>query len=378
MSKLRLMLLQVQFNNFNFADLTIKYISLIVLVVQNASQVLIMRYVRTRPREMFLSTVAVFVTEVVKLVVCFFLVCIEEKGIWKCVWRMYQQIIGQPVDTLKVCLPAIIYVVQNNLLYVAVSNLPAATYMVIYQLKILTTALFTVLILRRRLSILQWIALIILFSGVALVQTDEHNSREAAKLANTTIARNISVDLNQTTVAPVHFKHITEQSPFKGFLAVLAACILSGFAGIYFEKILKTTEVSVWIRNVQLAIISLPVSLASVFMQDSAKVLNRGFLVGFDIVVWIMIMISSLGGLTVAVVIKFADNILKAFATSIAIIAACIASAVLFSFSPSYMFIIGTALVIVAVFMYSLFPYKKSYQRTVTEPQNQSGEMEAI
>lgn len=113
-------------------------------------------------------------------------------------------------------------------------------------------------------------------------------------------------------------------------------------------------------------------------MQDSAKVLNRGFLVGFDIVVWIMIMISSLGGLTVAVVIKFADNILKAFATSIAIIAACIASAVLFSFSPSYMFIIGTALVIVAVFMYSLFPYKKSYQRTVTEPQNQSGEMEAI
>lgn len=83
MSKLRLMLLQVQFNNFNFADLTIKYISLIVLVVQNASQVLIMRYVRTRPREMFLSTVAVFVTEVVKLVFCFFLVCIEEKGIWK-------------------------------------------------------------------------------------------------------------------------------------------------------------------------------------------------------------------------------------------------------------------------------------------------------
>uniref|UniRef100_A0A914S2S2 Uncharacterized protein n=2 Tax=Ascarididae TaxID=6250 RepID=A0A914S2S2_PAREQ len=37
-----------------------------------------------------------------------------------------------------------------------------------------------------------------------------------------------------------------------------------------------------------------------------------------------MIMISSLGGLTVAVVIKYADNILKAFATSIAIVVACI------------------------------------------------------
>ncbi|VDN41581.1 unnamed protein product [Gongylonema pulchrum] len=83
---------------------------------------------------------------------------------------MYKDIIKQPIDTLKVCVPAVIYVIQNNLLYVAVSNLPAATYMVSYQLKILTTALFTVIILRRRLSLVQWLALIILFGGVALVQ----------------------------------------------------------------------------------------------------------------------------------------------------------------------------------------------------------------
>lgn len=43
---------------------------------------------------------------------------------------MYKDIIKQPIDTLKVCVPAVIYVIQNNLLYVAVSNLPAATYMV--------------------------------------------------------------------------------------------------------------------------------------------------------------------------------------------------------------------------------------------------------
>ncbi|VDK32959.1 unnamed protein product [Gongylonema pulchrum] len=182
--------------------------------------------------------------------------------------------------------------------------------------------------------------------------------------------------LDQTTPktaqdVAVH-KHIVEQSPLKGFIAVLVACILSGFAGIYFEKILKGSDVSVFVRNVQLSIISLPVGLANVFIQDSGKVLKKGLLVGFDIVVWGMIFLSALGGLTVAVVIKYADNILKAFATSIAIIVACVASALLFSFRSSILFVVGTVLVIMAVFLYSLFPYKKKYHPAPMEPPQSS------
>lgn len=91
-------------------------------------------------------------------------------------------------------------------------------------------------------------------------------------------------------------------------------------------------------------------------------------MVGFDIVVWGMVILSALGGLTVSVVIKYADNILKAFATSISIIVACIASAILFAFRPSILFVVGTILAIGAVFLYSLFPYKKNYSPASTEP----------
>ncbi len=41
-------------------------------------------------------------------------------------------------------------------------------------------------------------------------------------------------------------------SQLMGLLAVLVACFSSGFAGVYFEKILKESKQSVWIRNIQL------------------------------------------------------------------------------------------------------------------------------
>lgn len=44
------------------------------------------------------------------------------------------------------------------------------SFQVTYQLKILTTALFSVLMLRKSLSRVQWVSLLLLFAGVAIVQ----------------------------------------------------------------------------------------------------------------------------------------------------------------------------------------------------------------
>ena len=80
----------------------------------------------------------------------------------------------------QVGIPSFIYLVQNNLLYVAAGNLDVATYQITYQLKILTTAIFSVFMLNKKLIRLQWFSLVILVAGVAMVQLSD--AKETAQV----------------------------------------------------------------------------------------------------------------------------------------------------------------------------------------------------
>ena len=43
------------------------------------------------------------------------------------------------------------------------------------------------------------------------------------------------------------------QRPLLGLVAVAAACMLSGLAGVWLERIVKrTSEIPIWLRNIQL------------------------------------------------------------------------------------------------------------------------------
>ena len=136
------------------------------------------------------------------------------------------------------------------------------------------------------------------------------------------------------------------QSRVKGFIAAISACVLSGLAGIYFEKILKGSDVSVWMRNVQLSLLSVPFGIGAVWIKHGSEISENGFFFGYDLFIWYLVVLNATGGLLVAVVIKYADNILKGFACSLAIIITCFVSVLLFGFQLSIQFIVGAAFVI--------------------------------
>ncbi|XP_073455897.1 UDP-galactose translocator isoform X2 [Aquarana catesbeiana] len=307
----------------------LKYLSLAVLVVQNASLILSIRYARTLPGDRFFSTTAVVMAEVLKGITCLILMLAQKRGnVKELVVYLYDAIIIQYMDTLKLAVPSLIYTLQNNLQYVAISNLPAATFQVTYQLKILTTALFSVLLLRKSLSRLQWGSLVILFAGVAIVQSEQSGGKETIS--------------------------VTGQNYVVGLIAVAVSCLSSGFAGVYFERILKGSSASVWLRNIQLGIFGTALGLLAMWQQNGAAIAERGFFFGYTPLVWCVIFNQAFGGLLVAVVVKYADNILKGFATSLSIVVSTAASVHLFGFSIDLPFAVGAGLVIGAVYLYSL------------------------
>merc|ERR1711994_367733 len=289
-----------------------------------------MRYSRTRPGDLFYEATAVLMAEFVKFFTCLWLLYKDvHYDFDRFKETLYVTIWVNKMDTIKVCIPSFIYLVQNNLLYVAASNLDVATYQITYQLKILTTAIFAVIMLKKKLLPTQWLSLLTLVAGVAMVQLSD--VKESASAG-------------------------PEQSKLIGFTAALTACMLSGFAGVYFEKILKGSDISVWMRNVQLAILSVPLGLCTAFVKDGSKISEHGFLHGYDSFVWFTVAQNALGGLLVAVVVKYADNILKGFACSLAIIITCVASIFIFDFSLSLQFSVGALLVIGSIFLYGYQP----------------------
>lgn len=68
--------------------------------------------------------------ELFKLAICLFLVLQESGSVPAAVHSLYSTVILNVRDTLRVCVPSCLYVLQNNLLYVSSSNLDAATYQV--------------------------------------------------------------------------------------------------------------------------------------------------------------------------------------------------------------------------------------------------------
>ncbi|KAJ3321549.1 hypothetical protein HDV06_004085 [Boothiomyces sp. JEL0866] len=304
----------------------LKWISLITLVVQNSVLVIVMRYSRTIPGPRYNTATAVVVSEFIKLFASLIIHIREESKIRKITLQsIFLDIFGPTSGWMAMTVPAILYFIQNNLQYVAVSKLDAATFQVTYQLKILTTALFSVGMLNRSLSIKKWVSLVLLTGGVAIVQLSSQKT-----LGNS-----------------------ENEDKFWGLVAVMCACMLSGLAGVWFEKVLKGSKSSLFLKNVQLAFFSaIPGLIFGVYIANGAEIRENGFFYGYNAWTWGAISCQALGGIIVAIVVLYADNILKGFATSISIILSSLMSVVIFDFEITFSFVVGAIIVLYATHLY--------------------------
>lgn len=184
--------------------------------------------------------------------------------------------------------------------------------------------------LRKRLLFTQWGALYFLIAGITIIQLTD-----------------------QKKVATINS---AEQNRLLGFGAALCGCALSGFTSVYFEKMLKVTDISIWMRNVQMSLLSIPLGIGTCFISDFNNITLNGFFHGYDWFVIYLVLLQACGGLLAGLVMRYADNILKGFATSLSIIISCIASVYLFDFNLTAQFAIGVMIVIGSIYLYGYVP----------------------
>jgi solute carrier family 35 (UDP-sugar transporter), member A1/2/3 len=222
--------------------------------------------------------------------------------------------------------------------------------------KILATAVFSVLMLRRALGAKRWISLILLTIGVSIVslpqsdvKTDDgmllHDTTDhffprsvhelgqvannAGEVARELTKRGVVGLVNELSKRSASYQGIQEDQELGpsmnysiGLTAVLVAAVVSGLAGVYFEMVLKesATPATVWTRNVQLSFYSLfPALFVGVIFKDGEEIAKHGFFDGYNWVVWTAIVFQAAGGVLTSLCINYADNIAKNFATSISI-----------------------------------------------------------
>lgn len=328
----------------------IKYVALLTLIVQNCGVVLLMRYSRTLDGDKAVPATIVVCQEFLKLCLSLCLVYYEAGSVNGLQDTIRRELFGKPVEALKLSVPTILYTIQNNCILIGLSNLQAAVFHVLYQSKLIVAAMLSVTMLGRTLQPMQWAAVLMLTLGVALVQV----ATSSKKAADTEMI----------------------QYPSFGLAAVITAALCSGFAGVYFEKILKGSSTSVWVRNIQLATGGTLIGLLIVIMQDGAEgvfVWQQGFFFGYNWTVWGVILSNAGGGLLIAIVIKYADNILKGFACSFAIVCSSLLSVFLFNFEVSFLFFLGTAVVCMSVYLYTPRPQPSSSSPTSSSPIGSDG-----
>jgi UDP-sugar transporter A1/2/3 len=195
-------------------------------------------------------------------------------------------------------------------------------------------------LLHRQLSGTKWRALVLIVLASVLVSTPyiDDNDDDSTSSEEESTAPGSSTSAGSLSL---------------GFGAVLLEVVLSGAASVYFEKVVKSADeqFTLWERNIQLGVYSVALYVG-MLIYDAAvngKIIGSGW----SWITLVVAMLGAAGGLLVALSLKYADAILKALATSGAIVLSSLGGWVLLDGPMTLPVALGSVVAIVATMNYT-------------------------
>lgn len=227
------------------------------------------------------------------------------------------------VELARFMIPAFIYFVNNNVVFFILKLVDPVTFQLLSQLKTIFTGLLFRLFLQRRLSAIQYTALITLACGTATAQIPSGDSNHGSALG--------------------------------GLLLSVLSAFLSSLGGIYSEKLLKDRpSASIHWQNMQLYAWGVLFNALGFAIKDGGSLAN-GWSTGYENSwAWAVVLCNACNGLAISAVLKFADNIARVYAHAIAMVATMLVSVRLFAAPITPQLVIAIALVGTSTLQYNL------------------------
>jgi UDP-sugar transporter A1/2/3 len=228
------------------------------------------------------------------------------------------------VERVAFALPAALYFLKNNLVFYGLLLTDPVQFQLLGNMKILTTTLLFRLIMKKPLSDLAYVSLVLLTIGLTVTQ------------------------LKSDTQASITAHAIVTQT-------VIA--LLSALAAIVTEYLMKSNprrvSESLHIQNIWLYIYGILFNLLALLGEDWDALWRDGFFYGYSWVTVFIIVNNAWSGIAVSAIMKYANNLVKLFVFAVSLVVTSVLSAVFFQFEPSLHFMLGSSVVFIAIYLYN-------------------------
>lgn len=227
-------------------------------------------------------------------------------------------------------IPSIIYLVHNNVQFATLTYVDPSTYQIMGNLKIVTTGILFRLFLKKKLSNLQWMAIVLLAVGTTTSQVKGCGEASCDSLFS---------------------------APVPGYMLGLLSACLSALAGVYTEYLMKKSNDSLYWQNVQLYTFGAIFNMVRLLWDDFQVGFDKGpwwqrIFNGYTFTTWMVVLNLGSTGLLVSWLMKYADNIVKVYSTSMAMLLTMILSVHLFNLKPTIQLFLGIVICMISLHMY--------------------------
>ncbi|KNC55472.1 cmp-sialic acid transporter [Thecamonas trahens ATCC 50062] len=247
----------------------------------------------------------------------------------------------------KYFVPAFLYCIYNNLTFTVLSVVNPSTYAILQQLRLVVTGLLYERCLSRRLSRMQWIAIVLLTIGCMVKEADQFSTSSSVS---------------------------TRTTPVTMYLFILLQIACAVAAGVYNEVLLKEeTGTSINLQNVCMYLNSIVCNV--LFMALGFGPRNIRPLFSFSVFPIILTYASI--GIVTSIFLKHLNSVLKTIASALELYATAATALLLFGTPIDGFTVISLILVSGGVYIYSAFPPDPS-PPTLSQPARNDDDADAV